>query len=361
MTLSELKERINLLLTLSGDHPSYLRYLEKYQRYLVDHQPEIGIDYVNEAQRKLPAALFRQAKDKSVVLQEAINDLNVIRRAKIIQLTRLPLSSYLFARTVAVEFLQKIKPTYFVDPYDRSLLLDNNFYQQKFAKFLAVLKGSKDVYGIYSKFRKVLIIYLVNNILSPQNVAPYKKLVEYLEKEIDKINQFLALVDQSDEINLMSAFGDLPSIYEAGEITTEVLLGLMDTGISYILKMKDSKNEADQLVATNLLHLATATPGEPLHDLIYDQEHGTEIIYCRRRAEILEAQKIAQSLLNIYSPEVLLKTALNTVYEIKTYNLDYDRESVLKTTKDNLSLLQAHGIITLETLVKYEQKLENDI
>ena len=356
MSIEELNERIDLLLSLEREHPSHVKFFGKYINYLSHHQKEIGVSYANELASKLLARRYKSSDDKNVVLQRIIKDLNIIRRHRECKLTRLPLSNYLFARSLARDFLKETKPSRFVDISGRALLFNTEFYRDKLVGLFSRMKEARDVYSYYGKFRKVLIIFLVNNILRPDNVRPFIKLVAYLEDDLAKTNDFLSLVEDA-KIGRMERFG----VSSVSGITKKELLDLMEGGVSYLAQLDKSNNVNYRELLAVFINISKAVEGDPLYDFIYDKENETETIYCRTRKDIVEATKIAQSFINVFSPEVLLSSAINEVFEVSTCELKYSRDVLIANTSSKLELLYTDGVINQETLQKYLNWVINEV
>ncbi len=362
MTKEELFTRVKFLSTLPVQHLSYLRYALLYKNYIQENKMMLGSDLAEE----LLGLLFQKASkldNSRSILRSAIDDLGTIYRMREINLNRLPVENYLFARKICTQFLNEIKLSDFLTITKRSLHSDFRRYKNALASLFYRMKETKEYHVYYAKFRNVLLAFLAGNILLPQDVAPYRQVIDIFEDQIEKADHYLSIIEEKKEKpNCMNAFGKNTSlIRENSFLSKNAIFFVMEKGISGFLELDESKDEEKAMAAKLLWGMVRVSNEEPLYDFLYDKKNGLSTIYCRTQNSIIRAQKVAQSVLNMYSSELLLQTALTPYLDIQRYGVFYEKEKVMEQVRHNLLLLQAGGIINFATQEKYIKEIEQNL
>lgn len=367
MTNEELKERVNCLASLSDCHPSFLHYCSKYISYIESYQFQIGQDQSKEMLKLLVKKISVNANERSGILMRALDELKSIKKSDSIRLTKLPISHYIFARSICIQFLKDISPADFINISDIALFSKKNEFIGYLSELFFKMKNSSDYFIYYSKFKQVLLNSILNHILKPEDIKVYLGVIEYFEKEIEEKDIFLSLIDEkkNEVVGSMEIFGqderknDLISV--TGGLTKKATVDLLRQGVSIVIKWGKSQIQEEKKALNALIAFCNALPIDPILDYLYDSDNQLHTIYSRTRLEIISAQKEAQSVLNIYTPDVLLRTALDPYYESRLYNLPYKRSTVLQQLKNNLTVLYENGIISLQTLNSYMNNLEKQL
>lgn len=359
MTNEQLRERVEKLIELPIEHPAYSHYCWKYIKYIKGNQTAIGLAEAEDMLLRIPQKLPEEFQDKEMVFHLAVKDLGTIRRSKEIVLNRLPIAYYVFARTICSEFLREIKPNEFTDSLYKNILSAKRPTQHLLDLFLK-MKNSTDYYVYYSRFRKVMLLYLLNNILIPDDVKGYIPVVEAFEEQIESLNQYFNLIDESNKL-MLNFERNHSYLSVTGGLSKATVIFIMKNGVKGISALKAMDHDGSLKASDILTAMSKTSPEDPIFDFIYDSMHKVKTIYCRCRSEITEAQKIAQSALNMYTPELLLKTALATYYEAKDYGRKYNRDNLIQVLYFNLSLLQENGIISIQTVDRYMNEIRKNI
>lgn len=367
MTNEELKERVDCLISLSDFHPSFLYYCSKYIKYIESYQFQIGLEESKTMLKSLVKKISINANERSVILMGALNELKSIKKSDSIRLTKLPIAHYIFARSICIDFLKNISPADFIDIANIALFSKRAAFRKYLSELFFRLKDSSDYFIYYPKFKQVLLNSILNHLLKPEDIKVYLGIVEYFEKDIEEKNIFLSLIDQKkkETVDSMKVFGNTEKesklISITGSLSKDAVLALLKQGVSVMIKWGKSTTQEEKKALNAVIALCNALPIDPILDYLYDSDNQLHTIYCRTRSDIISAQKEAQSVLNVYTPDVLLRTAVDPYYESKLYGLPYKRDSILQQLKNNLTVLYENGIISLQTLNSYMTNLEREL
>lgn len=364
MTNEELEERVNCLVSLSDFHPSFLYYCSKYIEYIETYPFNIGKEKARDMRTSLVKKVSDSYQRRYSILTRALSELNSIKKSDSIRLTKLPISHYIFARSICISFLKNISPAHFVDLSNIALFTDKYMFKQYLSELFFRMKNSSDYFIYYSKFKQVLMSYILNYILKPDDIKAYLGVIESFEEEIAQKNIFLSLIDEKKSINSMTIFeqekeSSLISI--TGGLTKDALLSFLKQGSHLAIKWGESEIPEEKKALESIVTFCSASAIDPILDYLYDLDNQLHTIYCRTRSDIISAQKVAQSVLNIYTSDVLLHTAIDSYYNIKLYKLAYKRDTVLKQLRNNLTVLYENGIISIQTLNSYMNSFEKEL
>ena len=308
------------------------------------------------------------AHERSRILMGALNELKSIKLSDSIRLTKLPIAHYIFARSICIDFLKNISPADFINISNIALFSKKTEFKKYLSELFFKMKNSSDYFIYYSKFKQMLLNSILNHILKPEDVKVYLDIVEYFEREIEEKCIFLSLIDEEkkkESIESMKIFGQAKMennlISVTGSLSKDAILDLLKQGSNILIKWGESTIQEERKAMNAIIAFCSALPIDPVLDYLYDLDNQLHTIYSRTRSEIISAQKEAQSVLNVYTPDVLLRTAVDPYYESKLYGLPYKRDAILQQLKSNLNVLYENGIISIQTLKSYMSNLEKEL
>jgi hypothetical protein len=354
VSLDEFFRKYEILMELSPKHPAFVSNFNNYLVFISKNLAVLG----KKGNEMFDNLFGRVVENKQVdVFVSMFVELNRLKRANEILLKNAPLVNYLFARALAIKFVKEVKESDFFDIAFASLFKNEEKFEKALYVTFRCFDDFEDKFEFYPIFRRSLLLMFGNGILSRKDVEKYVPVVERFEKEIEEVEDSLRLVSGTES---MSAFGGR-RLKADGAVSGEVLVEFFRRGSEFLEEMSKSDRKEDFEVWKGLVGLMTVRPYDPVCDFILDKQLGTRLIFHHVRKDVFLAINVCQSMVNLFTPDLLVQTALSDYYDIVMTGRECDVDALIERTSRNLALLREQGIINVETQQDFIDKMRKGL
>ena len=366
--MDHLRDKYQILMSLSDKHPSFISNYREFLAVLERHLPLLGSE-ANQMYSSLEAKPRVNAQERTMITM--CNELQSLSKIDIVTLTKYPLAHYIYAREVATIFLNDVDSSTFYDATTVDIYQQRSLYREAFTQTFNVLKALEDVFDFYMYFRETLLCMVVKGILRVSDVQQYIPIVSKAESIIEDLDKQLSFSETSDDEivlgdpidkgssdDLLQVFGevnvDMPSVSKTyldsnGRLTSSALIEVLTHGSDFLYRLRTSNNLQDLQCYQGFLTRILTGDYDPLVTFILDSQFKSKMLYKYTREEIVRAQHFCRSILSYYSPEVLVETAVHDYNQAVWGGNQLHVGVILESVEQNLDLLHSYGIISNAT------------
>jgi hypothetical protein len=354
VSVDEFCQKYEVLMGLSAKHPAFVSNFSDYMFFISRNLSALG-DRGSVMYDSIEARLSENQQVS--VFISMCQELNRLRKSNEILLNNAPLVNYLFARSLSIKFVKEVRESDFFDLEYAALFKNKGKFETALYETFRCFDGFEDKFEFYPVFRRSLILMFGNGILMKQDVERYLPVVEKFESEIEAVERELSL---SDDVGLMNAFGD-GRLKLNGAVSGKTLLEFFRKGPEFLMKLSKSGVKSDYEVWKGLMDLMLVSEYDPVCDFVVDKQMGTQLMFHHDRRDVFRAMTLCQSMVNLFTPDLLVQTALSDYYDVVLTGARCDVDLLVDRTVKNLALLREQGIINVETQQDFVEKMKAEL